>query len=132
MKRVFLVHAQARRAAADYCQSMPDGTVVEFKAARKSRSQEQKYHACINEIAASHRHLNRALDAETWKRLLVDQFRRDTMDDEEIGEYWRQHPIEFIPALDGSGLVILGDQTRDFPKVVAMAFIDWLEAFRRE
>jgi hypothetical protein len=131
-KALVLANATARGAAADYCYSVPDGTICEFRPPKKSRDQEMKYHAIINEIAASHRHLNRALDAETWKRLLVDQFRRDTQDDGEIGEYWRQHPIEFIPALDGSGLVILGDQTRDFPKVVAMAFIDWLEAWRRE
>lgn len=131
-KTLVLANATARSAASDYCYSVPDGTICEFRPARKSRDQESKYHVIIGEIAASHRHLNRALDAETWKRLLVDQFRRDTLDDGEIGEYWRQHPIEFIPALDGSGLVILGDQTRDFPKVVAMAFIDWLEAWRRE
>ena len=130
-KRIFhLVHAEARRRCAQYAQEAPDGTVVKFGPPVKSREQEELYHADIGEIAEQFTHLNRRLDLETWKRLLVDQFRRDTMDDPELGQYWKRKRLDMIPSLDGCAIVVLGEQTRKFPKYVASAFIEWLKAWK--
>ena len=129
---ICLLNERARTAAVRAVMDAPDQSWADVKPLSKTREQEERYHAMIGDCAKQCQHLNRNLDAETWKRLLVDQFRRDTMDDPEIGEYWQRNRPEFIPGLDGSAVVVMGEQTRRFPKKVASAFIEWLFAFGAE
>ena len=64
------------------------------------------------------------------KRLLIDQFKRDTLNDPDYSELWaKMGAVDMAPALDGSGVVMLGAQSRKFPKKLAIGFIEWLEAF---
>ena len=132
MTAICLLNERNRTAAVKAIQSALEGSWAEVKPPSKTRDQEERYHAMIGDCARQCQHLNRQLDAATWKRLLVDQFRRDTLNDEEIREYWKRNAPEFIPALDGSAVVMLGEQTRRFPKRVAAAFIEWLFAFGGE
>ena len=92
---------------------------MEIKAESKSRDQEEKYHAMINEIAKQAQHLGAKWSMEDWKRLLVDKFVR-----EELSEV-----TKVIPNLDNNGIVQLGMQTRNFTKEQAMDFITFLEAW---
>jgi len=96
--------------------------VLEIKAANKSRDQEEKYHAMIGEIAQQAQHLGSKWDAESWKRLLVDQFCKD------IG----LKTGVVIPNLSGDGIVQLGYQTRKFTKEQASEFVEWLYAWSAE
>jgi hypothetical protein len=132
-----LAHDTARTRAAHACASMPEGTVVEFREPKKSREQEEKYHAIIGEIAANPpadalRQLNGAkLDRESWKRLLIDAFKHETYTDPDLRAEWdRFGATQLLPALNHPGFVMVGEQSRRFSKKLAMAFIDWLEAFR--
>jgi len=93
--------------------------VMEIKAADKSRDQEQKYHAMISEIATQAEHMGSKWNAESWKRLLVDQFCKD------IG----LKTGVVIPNLSGDGIVQLGYQTRKFTKEQASEFVEWLYAW---
>ena len=93
--------------------------VMEIKAADKSRDQEQKYHAMISEIATQAQHMGSKWDAESWKRLLVDQFCKD------IG----LKTGVVMPNLSGDGIVQLGFQTRKFTKEQASEFVEWLYAW---
>ena len=95
---------------------------LEIKEANKSREQEEKYHAMIGEIAKQAQHLGSKWDAESWKRLLVDQFCRDN--DIKTGVV--------IPNLSGDGIVQLGFQTRKFTKEQASEFVEWLHAWGAE
>ena len=95
---------------------------MEIKPESKSRDQEQKYHAMIGEIAFQASHLGAKWDAEDWKRLLVDLFAKET----------GLQGGKIIPSLDGTGIVQLGLQTRDFSKEQAMEFITFLEAWGAE
>ena len=95
---------------------------LEIKAANKSREQEEKYHAMIGEIAEQASHLGSKWDAESWKRLLVWQFCKDTGLNEG----------KIVPSLDGSGIVQLGQQTRKFTKEQASEFVEWLHAWGAE
>jgi hypothetical protein len=96
--------------------------VMDIQQAPKSREQEEKYHAMIGEIAKQAEHLGAKWDAESWKRLLVDQFMRDLkMDGNRI-----------LPNLDGTGIVQLGSQTRRFSKEQASEFVEWLLAWGAE
>jgi len=95
----------------------------------KTRDQEERYHAMLNDVARQCIHLNERFDADSWKRLCVDMFRKDSMSDPRLAEYWKRKGFRLVPSLDGSGLVVLGEQTRKFPKYVASAFIEWLYAY---
>ena len=95
---------------------------LEIKQANKSREQEEKYHAMIGEIAKQAQHLGAKWDAESWKRLLVDQFCRDN--DIKTGVV--------IPNLSGDGIVQLGFQTRKFTKEQASEFVEWLNTWGAE
>lgn len=100
---------------------------------RKSRNQEEHYHALIGDIARVYQHAGRKWDAEDMKRLLVDAFRRETKDDANLGQHWRaMGDMRLAPAIGADGFVMLGYQTRKFPKALASAFIEWLLAFCAE
>ena len=92
---------------------------MEIKAESKSRDQEQKYHAMLGEIAEQASHLGAKWSSEDWKRLLVDLFAKET----------GLQGGKIIPSLDGTGIVQLGLQTRNFTKEQAMEFITFLEAW---
>ena len=95
---------------------------LEIKQANKSREQEEKYHAMIGDIAKQAQHLGSKWDAESWKRLLVDQFCRDNNIKTGV----------VIPNLSGDGIVQLGFQTRKFTKEQASEFVEWLHAWGAE
>ena len=95
---------------------------LEIKDATKSRHQEEKYHAMIGEIAKQAQHLGAKWDAESWKRLLVDQFCKDN----------GLKTGAVIPNLSGDGIVQLGLQTRNFTKEQASEFVEWLHAWGAE
>jgi hypothetical protein len=95
---------------------------LEIKTANRSCQQNAKYHAMIDEIAQQAQHLGSKWDAESWKRLLVDQFLKDN----------GQKTGVVIPNLAGDGIVQLGMQTRDFTKEQASEFVEWLFAWGAE
>ena len=103
------------------------GTMVSLRPAKRTEEQNAKYHAMIEDIARHEPHFT----AEVWKRLLVDQFKADTLNDEfpKIKAYWLREKIEMLPSLDRQRVVILGEQTRQFPIYVASAFVEWLYAY---
>jgi hypothetical protein len=92
---------------------------LEIKPINKSREQEEKYHAMIGEIAKQAQHLGAKWIAEDWKRLLVDQFCKDT----------GLTGSKVIPNLSGDGIVQLGFQTRNFTKEQASEFVEWLHSW---
>jgi hypothetical protein len=94
----------------------------------KSRDAEEKYHAMIGEIAAQVPIGGKLRDSETVKRLLVDQFKADTLVD--MADDWAKFgTVEMAPSLDGQRVVVLGTQTRHFGRKLASAFIEWLYAW---
>lgn len=101
---------------------------------QRTLEQNEKQHAMLGDIAKQCKHLNKALDADSWKRLAVAQFRADSIASNipRVADYWRKQGFELIPSLDGSSLVQLGAQTRDFPKYVTAAFIEWLYHYGSE
>jgi hypothetical protein len=90
--------------------------VLEVKAADKTREQELKYHAMIDEIAKQAKHMGASWDAESWKRLLVDLFCK----------YSGLQTGVVMPNLSGDGIVQLGYQTRKFTKEQASDFVEFL------
>jgi len=95
---------------------------MEIKADTRSDEQNAKYHAMLSEIAVQAQHLGAKWDAESWKRFLVYEFCK------QLGLPQGQ----IVPSLDGTGIVQLGLQTRDFSKERAAEFITFLEAWGAE
>ena len=94
----------------------------------KSRDAEEKYHAMIGEIATQVPVGGKLRDTETMKRLLVDQFKADTLHD--MADDWAKFGnIDMVPSLDGQRVVVLGTQTRHFTVKLSSAFIEWLYAW---
>lgn len=127
MKSWVIGNELARRAAIEFIRTMPLGDKVLIRPAKQSDIQVEKYHAMIGDIAKHEPHFT----PEVWKRLLVDQFKADTLGLEfpKLREYWLREKIEMRPSLDGQRLVVLGEQTRVFPKYVSSAFIEFLYAW---
>lgn len=97
----------------------------------KSRDQEEKYHAIIGEIAASETVYGKKLSQEAWKRLLIDAFKHATKDDPDLAVEWGKFgSVELVPALNHAGFVMVGEQSRNFGRKLASAFIEWLLAFQ--
>lgn len=125
--RLVITGQVAREAIINRIRLADIGLEVLIRPAKKSLPQERKYHAMIEQVAEQWKFCERYWDKEDMKRLLLDQFRRDTP---ELADLWAEvAKVELAPAIDGSGVVVLGIQSRRFPKKLATAFIDWLHAF---
>lgn len=134
-KRIFyLVSESARIRAAQACDDpIYAGFKVTIAPPAKTRPQEERYHAMIGDIARQFELHGRLWDSESMKRLLVDQFHRDTRHDDNFKQEWlNMGHIEMCPSIDGSGVVVLNFLTRNFSKKLASAFIEWLFAFGAE
>lgn len=92
---------------------------LEIKPEKKSRDQEDKYHAMIGEIAKQAQHVGSKWSSDDFKRLLIDQWASET--NRKLGR--------LVQSLDGDRIVQLGMQSRKFSKEDASEFIDWLEAW---
>lgn len=123
-----LAHPEARRRAAAFIvESAPDGWHVRIDPPVKKREQEERYHAMIGDIAKQCEHAGRRWDAESWKRLLIDEF----ADEMRAAGTPLHHDdsSSVIPSLDGRRIVQLGLQSREFRVAEASAFIEFLFAF---
>ncbi len=134
-RRVYiLAHDTARRLAAAYCMNAPEGYVCTIEQPKKSRVQEEKYHAMIGDIAASCKFRGKSISREDWKRLLIAAFvyvkREEAQEKGEpnpFPEDWR-----IVPGLVGDGVVQLGVPSRMFSKRIASEFIEYLYAWGTE
>lgn len=132
-KRVFVFSNETvRNYAKEYCDQAPAGCMVTFDhEPKKSRIQEEKYHAQINDIAKQCKFIDQEWDAEEWKRLLIDSFVR--LMRESAKEKGEPDPFDgagkIVPALGGEGFVQLGVQSRNFSKKMAAEFIEYLYAW---
>lgn len=127
-----ILSPKSRPAAHRAIDSAPDGYEQSIVAPSKTREQEEAYHAIFGEVAKQCKHLNECLDAETWKRLLLDQFRRDMLAMPDVDPVIRDnlaHAVKMRPSLDGSAIVAVGLQSRNFRRKTAYAFLEWLNAF---
>lgn len=135
-KQTFVMaHDTARGRAIAAINNAPDGYVVTISPPSKSRDQEEYYHRIFGEAAEKCTHLGQKFDEETWKRLLVDQFRSDMLRDPQCPQVVRDNltgSAKMVPSLDGTGIVQCGLQTRKFRKATASLFIEWLNAFMAE
>ena len=92
---------------------------ITLKQMTRSLPQNAMFHSIINQVAKQAQHMGATYDSEDWKRILIWQWAKDT--NKEQGK--------LVPSLDGTGIVQLGLQSRNFTKDEASEFTDWLLAW---
>jgi hypothetical protein len=110
------------KAAIDAAQ---DGCIVSIRPAGKTRDQEEKYHPMIADIAKQSDYAGKRWDKDDMKRILIDEF-ADAM--RELGTPLH-HDGRLIPSENGRRVIQLGVQSRDFWKLEASEFIEFLYAW---
>lgn len=128
MKVFFLVHETARKRCADYAIAAPDGWMVRFSEPKRKDIQSDKFHAMIGDIAKQCRFMEKKLDADDWKRLLVDAFAKVMRD----AQTPIHHDGRVLPSLDFTRVVQLGIQTSEFYVKEAAQFIEYLYSYGAE
>ena len=114
-----------RRMCADAVMQAPDGWVFTLIPPVKKRSQEEKYHAMIGDIAKQTQYIGRSWDQESMKRILLNEFEEEM---KQQGKPLAQSG-QMIPSEDGRRVIQLGVQSRDFRVGEASAFVEFLYAW---
>ena len=129
-----MAHVEARRNAVKAVETAPDGWMVQISEPDKKRIQEEKYHAMLNDIAKQCFYNGRKLDAESWKRLLVESvvfiLREEARGPGKPDPF--PHGGAVLPSLDGMRIVQVEVLTRHFKVNQASQFIEYLYAFGAE
>ena len=118
-KRVFkLVHAQARRLAAEAVQTAPDGFCVTVSEPTRTLEQNAKFHALCSDIArAKTQWAGKPRNAVQWKVLLVSGHAIATKEGSEM-----------VPGIEGE-FVNLRESTAAMSKARGSSLIEYSLAF---
>jgi hypothetical protein len=90
-----------RMRAANWINTAPIGTRVEFKASKRSIPQNDRMWAMLTDVATQLLHHGQKLTPNKWKYLFLDLLGRE---------------CETAPALDGNGIVSFGMSSSDLSK----------------
>lgn len=90
--------------------------ILEVTEESRSSPQNKKFHAIIGQIARQAEHAGAKWDTEAWKRLLIDQWAKDS----------GRSRGDLVSSLDGGDVIQLGIQSRKFTKAEGADFIEWL------
>lgn len=119
MSRALLVlsDSAARAKAINWISKAPEGTRVEFKASKRTLPQNDRMWAMLTDVAAQKEHMGRKYPADIWKLLFMDALGRET---------------KFVPALDGTTVVPIGQSSSDLSKQEMSDLIEFIHAWGAE
>jgi hypothetical protein len=103
-----------RMRAANWINTAPIGTRVEFKASKRSIPQNDRMWAMLTDVATQLAHHGQRLTANQWKLLFLDALGRESVT---------------VPALDGKGIVSLGMSSSDLSKEEMSDLIEFIAEF---
>lgn len=95
----------------------PFGTRIELKAAKRTIPQSDKMWAILSDIAMHAEHGGRKYTPDIWKCIFLSALGRE---------------LQFIPALDGVGLIPYGNHSSDLSKEEMSNLIDFMGAWCAE
>lgn len=124
MRRIRLT-PMTRRMVADAAMDAPDGWYASIQPPPKTRSQEEKYHAMVKDIAMQSEYLGKRWDQESMKRILLNEFEEEMRN---AGTPLKQCG-QMIPSEDGKRIIQLGIQSRQLLVPEAAQFIEFLYAW---
>ena len=90
--------------------------ILEVTEEQRSDPQNKKFHAIIGQIAKQASHAGAKWDVEAWKRLLIDQWAKDS----------GRSRGDVVAALDGSDVLQLGIHSRKCTTAEGADYIEWL------
>lgn len=116
MTRAVLVLAndQVRERAVNWCRKVPVGTRLEFKAPRRSLSQNARLWAMLTDVAKQVPWHGLRLSPDDYKLLFLDALKRE---------------VRLVPNLDSNGFVSLGRSSSDLTKEEMGDLFSLIEAF---
>lgn len=115
-KRIFrLVHADARRLAAEFCMTAPDGWVCKVSEPTRNLDQNAKMWALLTEVSDQVDWYGQKLTQEEWKDVFSASLKRQKV----------------VPGLDG-GFVVCGQRTSQMSKRDFSDLIELIQAFGAE
>lgn len=111
-----LVHPEARRRAADACQSAPDGFIVKISEPTRNLEQNAAMWAMLGDVSRQVEWYGRKLSPEDWKNVFSASLRK----------------LDVVPNLDGTGFVALGQSTSKMTKGEFSDLLELINAFGSE
>lgn len=114
-RALIVVNGNTERArAANWCQKAPAGTRIEFKAAKRTLAQNDRFWAMLTDIARQAEHNGRRYTADQWKILFLHACGRE---------------VQFLPSLDGSTFIPWGQSSSDLSKQEMTDLIEFMFAW---
>lgn len=111
-----LVHAEARRRAAQACQEAPEGWIVTIKEPTRTLDQNAALWPLLDEISAQVDWHGQKLSSEDWKHIFTSTLRK----------------LRIMPNLDGTGFVALGQSSKTMTKSEFSDLLELATAFAEE
>jgi hypothetical protein len=106
-----------RERAAKWCLKAPSQCRIEFKETKRSLPQNDKFWAMLSDVASQKEHFGRRYSADVWKLLFMDEYGRET---------------KFVPSLDGSTVVPIGQSSSDLTKDEMSELIEFIASWGAE
>lgn len=106
-----------RQRAHRYVDAAPDGTRIEFKAAKRSLPQNDRMWAMLTDIAQQKEHAGRKFTPDQWKVIFLSAIGRE---------------VQFIPSLDGKTFIPWGQSSSDLSKGEMSDLIEFIAAWGAE
>lgn len=114
--RIFkFVHAQARRLAAEFCMTAPEGWICKISEPTRNLEQNAKMWALLTEVSEQVNWYGQKLTQEEWKDVFSASLKQQKV----------------IPGLDG-GFVVCGQRTSQMTKKEFSDLIELIQAFGAE
>ena len=121
-KRIFrLVHAEARRRAAQFCMEAPEGWTATYAPPKRNGEINAALHAMLGEIAERMTWAGKHWEIEVWKRRLVAAWTRAQGESTVV-----------LPALDGSGVDVVFRRTSEMSQAEMRDLLGFVEAWWAE
>lgn len=116
MNRIQIHSIHDRRRASEILASVPDGTLVEFKPAKRTLDQNAKLWSMLAEISEQLDWYGTKLSSEDWKNVFTAALRQSRT----------------VPGIDGVSLVPLGLYTSNLSKEAFSELLELIHAFCAE
>lgn len=116
-KQVFrFVHIEARRRAAAYCITAPEGSIAEFKDATRTIEQNSKLWPMLDDISKQVEWYKNWLSREEWKDFFSAIILKQKV----------------VPNMEGTGFIAVGGRTSKMSKKMFSEMIELIYAFGSE
>jgi hypothetical protein len=114
---LILANDEVRAKAMAWIKSAPAGSRIEIKAPQRSLDQNSRFWALATDIASQATHNGRKYTAEQWRTIFLHALGKE---------------VEFVPSLDGSTFLPLGQSSADLSKAEMSALMELMEAWAAE